>query len=165
MPILKSVNLQAMVHYADFDLSKVCFDLNETFANKPRKALWTSDWNNNIEEIAWIEWAKWEDFQIKEFLYKVVPKEKVKVYEVSSYEDYYSKKLPKTGNYKNINYVELQERGFDGFRVTRSGAWLGHNFGDRGVLQLNAFDCESTVWFNTNWIKTIEKIMPLNSAE
>lgn len=162
MPIINSINPQALVHNEDFDLSKVCFDLETTFINKPDKALWTSDWNNNINEIAWIQWADWEDFRIKDVLYKIIPKRNVKVYEVTTRSDYYAKDLPKTIQQSKIDYFKLQELGFDGFRVTQAGSWLGHNF-TNGVLQLNGFDCESTVWFNIDWIKSIERIKSLNS--
>lgn len=162
MPIINYINPQALVHNEDFDLSKVCFDLKTNFVNKPNKALWTSDWNDNINEIAWIQWADWEDFPIKDILYKIIPKRNVKVYEVTTCSDYYAKDLPKTIQHSKIDYFKLQELGFDGFRVTQAGACLGHS-STNGVLQLSVFDCESTVWFNIDWIKSIERIKSLNS--
>ena len=155
--INKERTTEALVADDNFNLTEVRFSLNTVFTNKPDEALWTSSWNDVYKEIAWIEWSLREYFKIKDVLYKVTSKRPVKLYEIDTPEDYESHLLPKTDEYY-IDYKKLVDLGFDGLHVTDTGAILGHVSDFEYMMRLNAFDCESTVWFNTDWIGEIERI-------
>lgn len=179
MPNRFSMPIQAIVYGPDFDLSKVKFDLKTNHVDKPKSALWTSTFQDDLREIGWIKWNLWEDCQLlKDCLYKVVPKEGVRIYELNSEEDLTSCRLPKLDGPSSIarffgfdkereltegyiDYEALAKRGYDGLHVTWDAARLGHSFGNvdqKTIDLLYCFDCESTVWFNTNWIDSIELV-------
>lgn len=180
MPNRFSCPVQAIVHGPDFDLSKVKFNLKTSFCDKPETALWTSTYQDDFSEIGWIKWNMGEGplDTFKNCLYKVVPKDGVRLYEINSEEDVTSCRLPKLdgpsaiarffGFQKErqftegfIDYQALAKRGYDGLHVTEDGAWLGHSFGDiseKTIRIMCSFDCESTVWFHTDWIESIELV-------
>ena len=164
MTVIENDNfIQALVHYVDFSLENVKFNLkNRGYVNKPEKALWTSTWKDDVSQIGWIKWARMERFDIKDSLYKVTPKRIVILYEIDLNEDYASDQLPKTKE-NFIDYQKLASKGYDGLHLTEHGAWIGHDFRKENehfgtTILLNSFDCESTVWFNTDWIGSIEKM-------
>ncbi len=76
--------IQSVVFGPDFDPSKAKFNLQTAFNNKPFKAMWTSTFNPNVREIAWIKWNLEEGASmLKSCLYRLVPKKHLKVYELS----------------------------------------------------------------------------------
>lgn len=157
MIINKKGTTEALVMYSNFDIKKVRFDFKVTFVNKPRIALWTSTWNSNYKEIPWIEWCLRERFDMNETLYKIISSKTLKIYQIDSADDYEDSSLPKdTEDF--IDYNKLKELGFDGLHITRNGSCLGHDFTYKKAMKLNGFDCESTVWFNTDWIDNMEVI-------
>lgn len=179
MPNRFSIPPQAIVWSSDFDLQKVKFDLKTNFADKPMQALWTSTYNDDFTKIGWIYWNLGQGGELlKDCLYKVTPKEGVRIFEVDSESDLQSSRLPKVekrpfvkrlfGIDKERDTVEgfidfstLAKRGYDGLHVTANAARLGHAFGlvdKKTIDSLYCYDCESTVWFNTNWIESIELI-------
>ena len=160
MIVIKEKTTEALVADDDFDIKKVRFNLDTMFTNKPCEALWTSSWNSHKECISWIKWCLREEFKMKNTLYKITSKRKVKLYEIDNPKDYTDNQLPKKGDY--IDYKKLVQLGFDGLHVTDTGAILGHLSDFEYMIRLNAFDCESTVWFNTDWIDMIEDICELN---
>jgi len=152
--ITNKINTQLLIHSSDFCISKVKFNFVNSL-NKPYKALWTStliDTNSS----QWDLWCQINEFNIKnhKIKYKIIPKNNLKVFEINNEEDLNS--LPKQfdsflGKYM-INFNKVSKL-FDGIHCI-----------DYTLPQLYGWDCESTVWFNTNWIKSIERLGDKNCA-
>lgn len=170
--IRKFIPVQVVTHNKDFDLGKVEFNLNTHFNNKPCCALWTCDFQEKLEDIGWIEWnlreyAGWDINKafIRRCLYTLIPKKKdFKIYEISGLEDLKDIPYIKIHDENFFDYDELKQEGYDGLHITWEGSALGHTFGpavsSEVMLQMNGFDCESTVWFNTDWIEEVKCVDP-----
>ena len=166
---------QALVHISNLDISKAVFDLAiQSVNNKPKQALWTSDWKDNILVQGWINWNcfVYEGYSknalLEECLYKVYPKKEVKVFELATLEDL--EKMPKIDikevfndedvdfispfYSKFFNYQALKDQGYDGFHITAEAASHHSSLGLSSLLY--NFDCESSVWFHLDWIDHIE---------
>ena len=153
-----------------FDINKCEFDLSPRGANKPSRALWTSTYKDNPSNIGWIEWCYYNmPNWIEDELYLLIPKPETNVYEINTIDDYLSEELIKLSVYDNpmgplINYQAMCNKGYDGIHFSSRAAALGHSFmfDDKLTwdvsLALNAIDCESTVWFNTNWVSSVGRI-------
>ena len=170
--IREHIPVQVLTHNSDFALEKVEFDLNTHHNNKPNSALWTCDFQENITDIGWVEWnlreyAGWDINKafIRSCLYTLIPKKKeFKVYEISKLEDLKDIPYIKMQGDNFFNYEELKQEGYDGLHITWEGASLGHSFGHvvrfEVTFMMNCFDCESTVWFNTDWIEEVKCVDP-----
>lgn len=173
--VRNSMPIQSVVFGPDFSLDKVEFDLHTSDINKPKRAMWTSSYDPEWKSIGWIAWNLAEQTDmLKDCLYRIVPKKRVKVYEIDTVEDWLSARLPKIEKRNPIqrflfgrlttegfiDFVDLAKRGYDGVHVTHQGAMIGHDFSANREAQrsLYSYDCESTVWFNTNWIKSVELV-------
>ena len=167
---------QALVHINNLDIKQAVFNLTiNSINNKPKQALWTSNWKDNILESGWIHWNcfVYEGYSknalLENCLYKVYPKKEVKVFELATLEDL--EKMPKVDAqkafdgedeeyippfYSNFfNYKALKDQGYDGFHITAEAA----NHSGLGLNRLlYNFDCESSVWFHLDWIDYIETI-------
>jgi hypothetical protein len=107
---------------------------------------------------------------IQDELYMIIPKPSTNVYEINDIDDYLSDELIKLPEDENvflkplINYQAMANKGYDGIHFSRHAAALGHSFGFNEKLtwdvslSLNSIDCESTVWFNTDWISSVGRI-------
>lgn len=160
------IQTQTLVQDYDFDINKVRFNLDASIVNgKPKEALWTSSLKeNNISE--WVEFIKYEDFKVKPCLYVLEPKADVKLYHIDSINDI--KSIPVLTDWREIvtiDYKELQRQGYDGVNLTSKGNltiksfWYYTGFNSSEDLRslligMTSWDTESTVWFNTNWIKS-----------
>jgi hypothetical protein len=152
-----------------FSIDKCWFNLETNGVNKPRHGLWTSTLKDNPADIGWIEWAYYNmPKKIQNELYMLIPKPSANVYEIDSIDDYLSDELVKLPGDMfikyYIDYLGMRKKGYDGIHFTERAAALGHSFGFDDVLTwnvslaLNSIDCESTVWFNTDWISSVGRI-------
>ena len=182
MSIITSIPKQAMVHSEHFNINGVVFDLEQRGINKPYKALWTSTWNDVVDEIPWIAWCKSENFTIRDHirLYQIIPKRNLKILNIDTPEDYMSDDLIRIGSDETddcirpdfwnddyeyslyISYKEMKNRGFDGIHFSKNIISISHEFkmyetinGSYNPWVLNCMDCESSIWFNTNWIDKV----------
>ena len=141
--------LQALIYDKDFDLKKCQFDLTPHFNGKPKKALWTSSYIDEESISSWYIWCCMEDFELKNCLYLIEPKSEIKVLELNNAEDLLD--LPTV---RVFNQVTL-----DFERIIKEGLW---SIKDLSIYYLNLVfssfwgrDCESTAWFNVDWINRI----------
>ena len=165
MRIENVTNEQVLVSAKDFDPSKSIFNLEtKTINNKPKKALWTSTMKDNLADTGWIEFFHFNETVHKEeydCIYKVTPKDNTKVMIIETLDDYLSGSF--MYNYelghasKVLNYTEIA-KDVDGIHFTDAAVCLGkmifnHRIPRWVIDSLYCIDCESTVWFNTDWIK------------
>lgn len=152
--IADKINTQLLIHSSDFCISKVKFNFTNSL-NKPYKALWTStliDTNSS----SWDLWCQINEFNVKNhrIKYKIIPKDNLKIFEINNEEDLNF--LPKIYDpifNKNVIDFNIIAKLFDGIHCI-----------NYILPQLYGWDCESTVWFNTNWIKSIERLGDKNCA-
>lgn len=145
---------------ANPDFSKFVFNMKNTFINKPCNALWTSSLiyyfglNDDSEKFpvsSWLMWCIYEDFRVHEHTFIVHPKPNLKVFELN---DDNISELPLTDGTEQgfINFAKLKIQGYDGFHLTEKMLY-------KYKYELfSAWDVESTCWFNTSWIDSIEEI-------
>ena len=55
-----------------------------------------------------------------------------------------------------IDFWRLYKEGYSGVHVTENAAWSFHYSAPSNLVNLNAWDCESTVWFDNTWIDSFE---------
>ncbi len=135
----------------EFNLAKAEFDLTPWwFHGKPTKALWSSTFENGISD--WIKNRIWNKCEVGNRFYLIRPKRDVKVFEVLSKEDEAKVPLDENGH---IDYQSLANQGYDGLRTT-SFTFFG---------PFDGWDCESTVWFNKDWIESVEEVFPQEAIE
>ena len=151
--------LQALIHDKDFDLKKCQFDLTPHFNGKPKKALWTSTYIDKESISSWYLWCCMEDFELKDCLYLIEPKSNIKVVELNDVEDLLDLPTVRVFNQVTLDFERIAKRGYFGIHLTKEGFW---SIKDLSIYHLNSvvssfwgWDCESTVWFNTDWINEI----------
>lgn len=153
---------QIIMHCREFDPEKAEFDLTPNVVGKPQKAMWSSTMMNPITKTGWLEWSYYEDFFVSgnKSVFHVTPKENVKVLTINSMEDIkrYLPLLKDNFNRIYFDYKKLAKE-YDGVNFTIGAIALG-KIGYPPIdvpmwlyMTLNAFDCESTVWFNNKWIE------------
>ena len=111
--------------------------------------MWTSTLINT-NSSQWELWYQINEFNVDKYKikYKIIPKDNLKIFEINNQEDLNF--LPKQFDCfldKNVIDFNIIAKLFDGIHCI-----------NYVLPQLYGWDCESTVWFNTNWIKSIEKI-------
>ena len=153
--------IQALIHNKDFNLSNCKFDLIPQFNGKPKEALWTSTYLNSIEISDWYIWCKKGDFEIKDCLYLIEPKEDTRVLKLNNVEDLVEFPTVRAFNQITLDFERIFKRGYSGITLTKEG--LINIKSLSSLRRLNSvvssfwsWDCESTVWFNTDWIKSIK---------
>jgi hypothetical protein len=131
------------------------FNLFTNGVNKPTRAIWTSEYDEDLNNVGWIEWCKWNEPQwLDGYLYMIYPKPDIKVYEINDVDDYTSSELIKIDRpgMLYIDYQAMADKGYDGIHFTINAAMIGHTSGDYS-MELYCIDCESTVWLTKNWWK------------
>lgn len=155
--------VHAINNDTEFDISKIInykkgdkLSLAFGYSNKPQDCFWTSSLNDDSSD--WLDWCKFEEFESYSQAVVITPKKDVKIYVIDTIED-----LIKVSNlyegYSNpgrINFPSLLMAGYDGVQVTKDAAMNFHGYSSKGIYDLNAWDCESTVWFNSKWIDSYE---------
>ena len=182
---MKKVPTQALVCDKSFNINDIKIDLETNRCNnKPYSALWTSTWRRDPFRIGWINWniGVYQNLShsfLKSQLLRLFPKKGIKLYEINNEKDF--KNLPILGkgndNYEWIqklyynydciyfDYKELERRGYSGLHVTDKAISMGRDLFkgfkegfDPYRMAISGFDCESTVWFNNDWIKSFSII-------
>lgn len=152
-----------------YNEEKMCFDLDNireikcdipNYCNKPNSGgLWTSSLKADSSS-AWLDWCMAENFGIWTKAVIFVPKENIKVYVIDSFADL--DRISKQLNgmpFRSIVFKELKNAGYHGIHLTENGARELHFLppcANSTLLDLNAWDCESSFWFNIGWIKNFE---------
>jgi hypothetical protein len=140
------------------------FNLFTNGVNKPTRAIWTSEYDEDLNNVGWIEWCKWNKPEwLDGYLYMIYPKPGIKVYEINDVDDYTSSELVKLDRpgMLYIDYQAMADKGYDGIHFTFAASLLGHSFMDIPInitTALNPIDCESTVWFNMNWVDRVDML-------
>lgn len=125
--------------------------------NKPTSGgIWTSSLKE--DSSAWLDWChkagfgKWEKAAI------LTPKHDVKIYVIDSFESLDKVSWHVKGvNRRSIYFEKLENEGFHGVQATEKAVMeLGFFPPEADLLDLNAWDCESTFWFNTDWVQEVE---------
>lgn len=149
------------------DFSQAAFDLKCDERWKPNEAFWTSSVyfgkDDRKYHSAWTDWCEINDYLCNydsDVAYILIPKKKTKVLTINDGEDYDRlirdyitvKKTfdPRYNEY--LDFKKMQDNGYDGFHLTSNAAWQFH------FHQFNSWDCESTAWFNVDWIKEVIKL-------
>ena len=113
--------------------------------SKPKTALWTSTFREETRSSEWSEWCEQEDFPTGDRFFVLTPRQGTKVLSVNDENDEARLPLTKSGQ---IDFEAIASWGFDGLRTP---------CGRCGGL-FDTWDCESTVWFNCDWIATVEEV-------
>ncbi len=137
----------------EFDLALVETDLTERGdVQKPKKALWTSTFENGSSD--WCEWLLREEWYVNKHFFLLKPRKDVRVLTIASRED--GELIPRDEK-GYIDFFALAAEGWDGLRVLAN--LTGFCFHADGSENLFGFwDVESTVWFNTDWVESVEEI-------
>ena len=132
-------------------------DERSLLIRKPRAGtgLWTSTWQEETNDSAWVEWCRWNDYgsPYKHNWFLLTPRADAHLYVVDSIRDLhrllhnYELKTALSEQYRmlgqSIDFEKLA-RGYDGMYLTEKGNAETHlSFPEN----LNSWDCESTVWF------------------
>ena len=134
---------------------------NEYYINKPNNGFWTSSLVNNSS--AWIEWcaSEWEG-KLSDTCVVITPKKDINVFTIDNEKDLISastrkcKYLLTQSDVYMIDFWRLYKEGYYGVHVTENAAWSFHYSAPLNLVNLNAWDCESTVWFDNTWIDSFE---------
>jgi len=146
-----------------------------TYAKKPEygTGFWTSTWNPVQQTSAWVEWCHANDFDdpYKKSWHLLQPKKTARLYVIDNVLDladllkYHSWVPPRFGKtelamnpimlrlFRGFDFETLSQF-YDGLHLTAQGndlLHLGH------PLDMNAWDCESILWFH--WcFSSVERI-------
>lgn len=156
------------------------FHVNESMGinpttNKPNIAMWTSTAKKteNGWTSDWLEWCEENDFDIEPNNFLITPKDDIKVHIIDSYEDLLNTKITDVAvswfDKPCIDFGWYIRNGYHGIHLTEKGAiecWglYSHEFENGRIksvprsIHLNAWDVESTCWFNSDWIKGYAKV-------
>ena len=151
----------------------------EIFRKKPRHAtgLWTSTWRESTQDSAWVAWCQGtlgDPYEDSWFL--LVPHKDATLFVIDSLQDlrrlmntypYESRQAPRlkamgspSHFYQGIDFMRLAQD-YDGLHLTERGNGRLHL---SYPLDMNAWDCESTVWFH--WCFTdVRCIEPSREAQ
>lgn len=161
--------MDKQVHAVDsdtkFDINKITnytkgdsdrLRLTYGYSNKPQNCFWTSSLYEDSSD--WLDWCRFEDFKAYDYAIVIIPKKDAKVYVIDTLEDLVKVSNLYEGYHEpgRINFPSLLMAGYDGVRVTKNAAMDLHSYSTEGIYNLNAWDCESTVWFNNKWIESYE---------
>jgi len=130
------------------------------FINKPDNGFWTSTLKGK-NKSAWTEWAEAEDFDDVSSGTILEIQKGVSMYIIDNVKHF--KKLLEKFPYEvsgmgviSIDFVKFSKT-YDALYLTEAGARKNH-MGSGSSLGLNAWDMESTVWFNTKYLKIIRNV-------
>ena len=132
--------------------------------HKPGGAFWTSSYTPKKKwASAWIEWCYEFNFKCGSNHFLITPKKGLKIFRPDDIKSL--KSLPKEeGSFCGItiypvtvDFAWYADEGYDGFHLEPEDVWMG--FWDFGAMPpFKSWDCESTAWFNYNWIERIDKL-------
>ena len=141
----------------DFDLNKVEIDLtNSGNFQKPEKALWSSTFEEGAS--GWVRWLieendGWTEKSHPRF-FLITPKPNTRVFTVDTEDD--EIEVPKDSN-GDVDFIALKAAGYAGLRATDNRIYFRRS-ATREFDLLYGWDCESTAWFSTDWIESVQEI-------
>ena len=145
--------------------------ITDAFRNKPVGGIWTSALDGNT--CGWLDWCRynWEGHG-GNIAVILTPKKDVKVYQIKDLETLQAASTRPAdsdgffGESRSmIDFRRLNDEGYDGVNVTAEAAVAFHFATDlRGFVDLNTWDCESTVWFHGDWIQSYETKRVVNDT-
>ena len=160
MSMKTNIEYQCIVHVNDFNKEKVVFNLNPGVNGKPQSALWTSTLEGKLIDTGWISWCNANNFGIKghNSVFFIKPKANINVFEIETLEDALSIIKSSDSYMGYIDYKKLA-KDFHGIHFTWTAVALGKVFNNQIPLYISSFlniiDCESTVWFDSDWIDNV----------
>ena len=124
--------------------------------NKPSAGLWTSTaFTDSLFLSAWQEWCANNDYHCGSHHFSLIPKTKLKVFEPSGLSDLHIIEPEHPLIPPSIDFARYVQEGYDGFHVSDR---ILNMPADDDFHPFHGWDCESTVWFNYNWITRVEKL-------
>lgn len=131
---------------------------NHPFMNKPATGLWTSSKYTDSRYVsAWQEWCINNNFHCGQHQFILHPKENLKLIVPTNMDDIRTVKsdLPvRSFMDPHIDFEWYAKEGYDGFHVSEEVLFRSYGW----ISPFHLWDCESTVWFNYDWIASVEKI-------
>lgn len=123
--------------------------------NKPNTGLWTSSALTDSPFLSpWQEWCANNDYHCGVHHFSLIPKTNLKVFEPDSLSDLRTIEPELPILPPSIDFAWYAREGYNGFHV--SDRIL--NLPSDDIHPFHGWDCESTVWFNYDWISSIKKI-------
>lgn len=123
--------------------------------NKPNTGLWTSSALTDSPFLSpWQEWCANNDYHCGVHHFTLIPKTNLKVFEPDSLSELRTIEPELPILPPSIDFAWYAREGYDGFHV--SDRIL--NLPSDDIHPFHGWDCESTVWFNYDWIARIEKL-------
>lgn len=168
----RELGTQLMVSERRPELSRfILASFSEDFGymNKPLGGLWTSSLDNGISD--WIRWCRVESFGAVDdkAWWHLTPDPEAQVLRIDASEDFhlvmetYGRVLSWSFHHHRqaIDFDAVLRDGYDGVNLTDRGAMECRFGGSFTGMDLNAWDCESTVWLR--WAFT--SVMPASESE
>ena len=123
--------------------------------NKPNTGLWTSSALTDSPFLSpWQEWCANNDYHCGVHHFSLIPKTNLKVFEPDSLSDLRTIEPELPILPPSIDFAWYAREGYNGFHV--SDRIL--NLPSDDIHPFHGWDCESTVWFNYDWISSFKKI-------
>ena len=123
--------------------------------NKPNTGLWTSSALTDSPFLSpWQEWCANNDYHCGVHHFSLIPKTNLKVFDPDSLSELRTIEPELPILPPSIDFAWYAREGYDGFHV--SDRIL--NLPSDAIHPFHGWDCESTVWFNYDWISSIKKI-------
>ena len=123
--------------------------------NKPSAGLWTSSAFMDSPYLSpWQEWCANNDYHCGIHHFTLIPKTNLKVFEPNSLSELRTIEPELPILPPSIDFAWYAREGYDGFHVTDRML----NMPADDIHPFHGWDCESTVWFNYDWIARVEKI-------
>ena len=132
-------------------------DFEAYYRQKPKGGFWTSSWQEETQDSAWVEWCRGEDFDgvDEKMWFLLTPNPDCKLYIIDSQQDFHRclMEYGQPASIASIDPIFAQKRvidfeklakEYDGLHVTEHGSYVNHLSYPN---DLNAWDCESTLWF------------------
>ncbi len=139
----------------EFEFRKIHGVATWAVPNKPSTGLWTSSVLNDSPFLsAWQEWCANNDYHCGIHYFTLIPKTNLKVFEPDNLSDLRTIEPELPILPPSIDFAWYFHEGYDAFHV--SDRILNMPADD--IHPFHGWDCESTVWFNYDWIDCIKKL-------
>lgn len=131
--------------------------------NKPTNALWTSNYTPDEEYPSeWVRWCEKTEFHCGKNKFLLIPKDTIKVFQplvtLDLQPDLTPREFP-VPCHPVVDFGWYADKGYDGFRVDMADIYnLRGQYNIDVLSPFRFWDCESTAWFNYDWIAEIQKI-------
>ena len=144
---------------SEIEFFEPCVPSTSLASNKPTNGLWTATYRPNIIS-EWVQWCRDNDFKCGKNHFLIIPKQDIQVFcptDISDLKLLDKSDLPFPAIVPLIDYGWYAEQ-YDGFHYD-GDAWKFYvESNGMGLSYFHCWDCESTVWFNYNWIDSVKKL-------